>query len=182
LSTAAAASPAPTHNQLGDDAVIAVNLGKIRDSKIKVDAAGNNHRSVLKHAEAKGINLKAAARALSIVKNGDADEWLKETGDITRYLKILRHGVTDNQLNMEFESTLAPIEEKAALDGRAAGLDTSPDAIEEINPHALNTRAGQAWLHAFRQGRTERDIILSMKDDVGGSDDGADTSEEDEED
>ncbi|NPU23980.1 hypothetical protein [Bradyrhizobium denitrificans] len=180
---AAAASPAPTHNQLGDDAVIAVNLGKIRDAKIKVDAAGNNLRTVEKNAEGKGINLKAAKRALAIVKSGEADEWLEETSATTRYLKILRHGVTDNQLDLAFESTLAPIEEKAALDGRAMGLDTSSDAIEEKNPHALNTRAGQAWLTAFRQGRRERDIILSMKDDIGEDDEANGSADEgDEED
>ncbi|WP_315792320.1 MULTISPECIES: hypothetical protein [unclassified Bradyrhizobium] len=183
MSAAPAAAPAPGHNtQIGDDAVIAVNLGKIRDAKVKVDAAGNNFRSVTKHAEGKGVNLKAATRALAIVKSGDVDAWLKETGDITRYLKILRHGVNDNQIHMEFESTLAPIEEKAALDGRAIGLDTAEDAIEEKNPHALNTRAGQAWLHAFRQGRSERDLILSMRDDVGGDDEAGTDNEDGEED
>ena len=156
--------PAPSTNLPGDDAVIAVNLGKIRDAKTKVDAAGNHLRTIQKHAEGKGVNLKAAARALAIVKSGDAEDWLAETSAVTRYLKILRHGVNDNQLDLEFESTLAPIEEKAQLDGRASGLDTSETATEEMNPHALNTRAGQAWLTAFRQGRTERDIILSMKE------------------
>ncbi len=181
MTTAAAkASPPATHNQPGDDAVIAVNLGKIRDAKTKVDAAGNHLRTIEKNAEGKGINLKAAKRALAIVKSGEADDWLQETSAVTRYLKILRHGVTDNQMDLEFESTLAPIEEKAALDGRAMGLDTSPDAIEEVNPHALNTRAGQAWLAAFRQGRQERDIILSMKDDVGEGETGSTTASDDE--
>jgi hypothetical protein len=176
-------APPVKTNGPDDDAVVAVNLGKIRDAKTKVDAAGNNLRGVMKHAEGKGVNLKAAARALSIVKSGDADSWLEETSAVTRYLKILRHGVNDNQLDLSFESTLAPIEEKAALDGRACGLDTSETAVESQNPHALNTRAGQAWLTAFRQGRSERDIILSMKDDVDTGDDDAaadDDAEEDE--
>jgi hypothetical protein len=179
LNTAAAHAPPPaTHNGPGDDAVIAVNLGKIRDAKMRFDDAGNGYRSVLKHAEGKGVHLTAARKALKIVKSGDADSWLEETSAVTRYLKILRHGVTDNQMNLEFESTLAPIEEKAALDGRALGLDTAPDAIEEKNPHAINTRAGQAWLHAFRQGRSERDIVLSMKDDVDHSDDETEDDED----
>jgi hypothetical protein len=173
---AQAAPPAPTN---GEDAVIAVNLGKIRDAKGNVDSAGNNLRSIMKHAEGKGVHLKAAARALSIVKAGDADAWLEETSAITRYLKILRHGINDNQLDLEFESTLAPIEEKAGLDGRSAGLDTRSTAVEEMNPHALSTRAGQAWLTAFRQGRSERDIILSMKDDVVDEDEDAAEDDED---
>lgn len=182
MSTAAAKQQTGS-NTPDDDAVIAVNLGKIRDAKGKVDAAGNNLRSVQKHAEGKGVNLKAAAIALKIVKSGEADEWLQETSAVTRYLKILRHGVQDSQLDMSFESPLAPIEEKAGLDGRAMGLDTSPDAIEEKNPHALNTRAGQAWLKGFRQGRTERDIILSMKDDATDNDNaGSNEAEEDDED
>ena len=175
MSTAAAFKQPPATNGPDDDAVIAVNLGKIRDAKSKVDAAGNNLRGIQKHAEGKGVHLKAAARALSIVKSGEADAWLEETSAITRYLKILRHGVTDNQLNLALESTLAPIEEKAALDGRAVGLDTRETATESENPHSLNTKAGQAWLAAFRQGRSERDIILSMKD----ADEDAETDDED---
>jgi hypothetical protein len=177
--TATAPKPAAT-NGPDDDAVIAVNLSKI---KVAQETAASNHaalRAVLGHAEAKGVHLKAAKRALSIVKSGEADAWLEETSAVTRYLRILRHGINDNQLDLQFESTLAPIEEKAGLDGRALGLDVAPDATEERNPHALNTRAGQAWLAAFRQGRTERDMVLAMKDDVAADDDaGADDEDED---
>lgn len=159
-----------TSNGPDDDAVIAVNLSKIRAAQ---DAQASNMgslRNILKHAEGKGVHLKAAKRAIAIVKAGDADSWLEETSAITRYLRIMRHGINDNQLDLQFESTLAPIEEKAQLDGRAAGLDGQS---EEINPHALNTRAGQAWLAAFRQGKSERDLVLSMKDDVATDDDDA---------
>jgi hypothetical protein len=181
LSTAAAIqkSVPPTHNQSpGDDAVIAVNLNKIRDAKTRVDAAGNDYRSILGHAEGKGVNLKAANKALALVKSGNVDDWLAETSAVTRYLKILRHGVTDSQLDLDLESNLAPLEEKAALDGRAAGFDTAPTSTEGDNPHALSTVAGQAWLAAFRQARVERDIVLSMKAD----DDAADAGAEDDED
>lgn len=181
MSPAAAAQSQPAGNVTNgpdDDAVVAVNLGKIRDAKMRVDAAGNELRSVTKHAEGKGVHLKAAARALKIVKAGDADSWLEETSAITRYLKILRHGVTENQLSLELESTLAPIEEKAGLDGRACGLDTADTATEGSIPHDLSTRAGQSWLAAFRQGRTERDIILSMRDDVDTDDEDLDGEED----
>src|ERR1700736_884926 len=155
-------TPPASTNGPDDDAVIAVNLSKIRSAQ---DAQASNMgslRNVLKHAEGKGVHLKAAKRAIAIVKAGDADAWLEETSAITRYLRIMRHGITDGQMSLEFESKLAPLEEKAGLDGRAAGL---AGEAEEVNPHAINTRAGQAWVAAFRQGRSERDLVLSMKDD-----------------
>ena len=150
-------------NQPDDEAVIAVNLSKIR---VAQDEAASHHgslRNVLKHAEGKGVHLKAAKRALAIVKSGYADAWLEETRETTRYLRILRHGIQEAQISMfEFEPSLAPIDEKAALDGRAAGLS---EEGEHTNPHDLSTLAGQAWLKAYRQGLAEREIVLSMKDD-----------------
>jgi hypothetical protein len=158
-------------NTPDDEAVIAVNLSKIRTAQ---DNAASHHgtlRNILKHAEGKGVHLKAAKRALSIVKSGDADAWLEETRETTRYLRILRHGITENQLKLDFGTTLEPMDEKAANDGRIAGLDM--EAEESSNPHDLNTPSGQAWIAAFRQGRSERDIILSMMeaDDDEGEDD-----------
>lgn len=152
----------PISNQPDDEAVIAVNLSKIRTAQ---DNAASHHgtlRNVMKHAEGKGVHLKAAKRALSIIKAGDADAWLEETRETTRYLRILRHGITENQLRLDFGTTLEPMDEKAANDGRIAGLDMEAD--ESSNPHDLNTPNGQAWLAAFRQGRSERDIILSMQE------------------
>lgn len=156
----AAQQQASIPNVPDDDAVIAVNLSKIR---VAMDSAASGHgslRNVLAHAEGKGVHLKAAKRALKIVKAGDADAWLEETRETTRYLRILRHGITESQLKLEFGTTLEPMDERAAMDGRAAGLDM--EAQEENNPHDLNTPNGQAWIAAFRQGRSERDIILSM--------------------
>lgn len=161
--TQAALKQEAISNQPDDEAVIAVNLSKIR---VAQDEAASHHgslRNVLKHAEGKGVHLKAAKRALSIVKSGDADAWLEETRETTRYLRILRHGIQEAQISMfEYEPSLAPLDEKAGLDGRAIGLDGGE---ESANPHALNTGAGQAWLTAYRQGLFERELVLSMKDD-----------------
>lgn len=149
-------------NEPNDEAVIAVNLSKIRAAQESAASHHGSLRNVLKHAEGKGVHLKAAKRALSIVKSGDADAWLEETRETTRYLKILRHGIQESQLELTFEPSLAPLDEKAGLDGRAHGLDGGE---ESANPHALNTQAGQAWLAAYRQGLFERELVLSMKDD-----------------
>jgi len=165
-----------TQNTPDDEAVIAVNLSKIRTAQ---DNAASHHgslRSVLKHAEGKGVHLKAAKRALSIVKAGDADAWLEETRETTRYLRILRHGITENQLKLDFGTTLEPMDEKAANDGRLAGLDM--EAGESSNPHDLNTASGQEWLKAFRDGREQRDIILSMQDAEDDEDEDHDQEQE----
>ena len=165
----AARQPEPTlTNQPDDDAVVAVNLSKIKAAQEAALSGHGSLRSVLAHAEGKGIHLKAAKRALSIVKSGDADAWLEETRETTRYLRILRHGIQEAQISMfEYEPSLAPIDEKAALDGRAAGLS---DDGEGTNPHDLSTVAGQAWIKAYRQGLAEREIVLSMKDDEADED------------
>ena len=160
-------SPPATHNQgPAEDSVIAVNLHKIRFAKDSVKVATEYFKEVQDHASGKGLHIKAAKKALSIIESGDVDAWLAETSKITTYLRILRHGVRDGQLSLDFESTLAPIDEKAELDGRNVGLDISPSATESENPHDLSTAAGQVWIRGFRNGRTERDIILSMKDDA----------------
>lgn len=163
-------------NTPDNEAVIAVNLSKIRTAQ---ETAASHHgalRNVMKHAEGKGVHLKAAKRALSIIKAGDPDTWLEETAEITRYLRIMRHGVTSNQLNLDFGTTLEPLDDKAKLDGRAAGLDMA--ATEHDNPHGLDTKPGQAWLDAFRQGRSERDIILSMAESEPEPDDETDADDE----
>jgi hypothetical protein len=164
LNTAVAEKPkSAATNGPDDDAVIAVNLSKIRTAKDAQSSSVGSLRNIMKHAEAKGVHLKAAKRAIQIVKSGDVDAWLEETSTITRYLRIMRHGINDGQLKLDLESTLAPIEEKAALDGRAAGLSGEP---ESDNPHHGNTKAGMAWLAAYRQGLSERELVLSMKNDV----------------
>jgi hypothetical protein len=181
LTPATAAKSIPNEPAIDTDAIIAVNLSRMKVAQERYASENGSLRSTFAKAEQQGVHLKAAKRALQIVKAGDVDAWLTETSKVTTYLKILRHGVTENQLSLDLESTLAPIEEKAGLDGRSMGLDTAEDATEHRNPHDLSTRAGQAWLSAFRQGRTERDIILSMKDDEPEDDiDSRDDAEDDE--
>jgi len=175
----AAVQEKPT-NGPDEEAVITVNLGKIQAAKMAHDAAGNEFRSVLKHAEGKGVHIRAAKIALKIVASGDPDAWLEETGLVSSYLRMLRHGITDTQLMLEFEEPLAPIDEKAGLDGLASGRLGFNQ--EGMNPHALNTKAGQAWLAAFRQGRAEYELIMSMKDDPEDEDDIDSRDDEDDED
>ena len=156
MSQAIAMQVTPATNGPDDDAIVAVNLTRMRDAQERYASENGSLRSTFAKAEQQGVHLKAAKRALAIVKAGDVDAWLTETSKVTSYLKIMRHGITENQLTLDLESTLAPIEEKAGLDGRAAGLDTAEDATEHSNPHDLSTKAGQSWLAAFRSCRKGR--------------------------
>lgn len=151
----------PVTNGPDDEAIAAVNLSRMKAAQERYNSENGIMRSIFAKAELQGMHLKAAKRAIAIVKAGDADSWLEETSAITRYLRIMRHGITENQLTLDLESTLPPIEEKAGLDGRSAGLAGD---VEASNPHDLSTKPGQSWIAAFRQGLSERELVLSMKD------------------
>lgn len=168
MAEAARQSETTLSNQPDEESVIAVNLFKIRDAIGEKKEQAEDYKATLEHAASKGVNLKAAKKALAIIAAGDASSWLIETQEITRYLRILRHGIQESQLSLSFESHLAPLDEKAALDGRAAGLagQSSSDC-----PHDPSTEAAQAWLKAYGEGLSERTLILSMgTDDEEGED------------
>jgi hypothetical protein len=160
-----------THNQFPDNApVIAVNLHKIIAAKAAADEARADLAATIKHAKDKGIHLPAAKDAIAAVRSGKVDEMIAYTKSLFLYLRILRHGVTDDQMSLDLQSALAPGEERASEDGRFAGM-SGDEVTETANPHALDTRQGQAWLAAFRDGRTQRDTILSMADELEAEDD-----------
>lgn len=179
MSTATATAEKPTTpatNGPDQAAIDAVNLSRMKAAQEEFHSAQGSLRSIFGKAELQGIHMKAAKRALAIVKAGNVEDWLAEQGKVTSYLKILRHGVTESQLTLDLESTLAPIEERASLDGRSAGLS---GAEESTNPHHGNTKAGQAWLSAYHQGFAERELVLSMK--IENDEDGLPVMEDDEE-
>jgi hypothetical protein len=111
------------------------------------------------------VHLSAAKDAIAVVKSGKVDEAIAYTKAFYSYLRILRHGVVDDQLSLDLAPSAAPVEERAEHDGRWAGM-SGDEVRESDNPHALSTKAGQAWLAAFRQGRVDRDLILSMQGDA----------------
>lgn len=169
--------PAGDNKPPSDEAIIAVNLSRIRTAQDKYASEGGSLRSTFAKAEQQGVNLDAAKQAIKLVKSGKVDEWLEEISAITTYLRIMRHGVNDGQLKLDLESTLAPLDEKAKLDGLAAGRAGEP---ESNNPHHGNTGAGMAWLDGYRTGYREREIVLSMKDDTADNDNAHEASEDDE--
>ena len=144
MSQAIAMQVTPATNGPDEDAVVAVNLSRMKIAQERYASENGSLRSTFVKAEQQGVHVKAAKRALAIVKAGDVDAWLTETSKVTSYLKIMRHGITENQLTLDLESTLAPIDEMAGLDGRLSGFDVAEDATEHSNPHHLNTPQGQA--------------------------------------
>lgn len=153
----------PTHGQnepqIEDDAIVAVDLSRLRDAQNEFNSSSGSYRNVCKQVDAR-LHMKAAKRALQIVRAGDVDAWIEENQAVTRYLRILRHGVTAQQLEMfQSVSHLAPIDEVAGLDGLSAGRLGQG---ETENPHDLGSPSGQAWLASFRQGCAERDAVLAM--------------------
>lgn len=152
-------TPGQNEPQIEDDAIIAVDLSRLRASQDDFNSVTGELRNVCKQVGAR-LHMKAAKRALQIVRAGDVDAWIEENQAVTRYLRILRHGVTQAQLDLfQVESHLAPIDEVAGLDGLSAGrLGQS----ETDNPHDLGSASGQAWLSKFWTGRAERDAVLAM--------------------
>jgi hypothetical protein len=175
---ARAADPPKTHNQQSDnEAIIALHLGKIAKAQAAFATETGALRGAFAQAASHGLNLKAAKNALKIIKSGKVDEYLEEITATILYLKVRGHGVTDSQLSLDLGSSLAPIEEKAALEGRAAGWDE--DKGESDNPHAINTKAGQAWLKSFRDGRAQLRTLEQIKPlDPANDDDAAADDEE----
>src|SRR3990167_6137053 len=159
LATQDSADHGTNEPHIEDDAVVAVDLSRLRASQDEFNSVTGELRNVCKQVGLR-LHMKAAKRALQIVRAGDVDAWIEENQAVTRYLRILRHGVTAQQLELfQSVSHLAPIDEVAGLDGLSAGR---LGQNETDNPHDLGTAAGQVWLEKFRQGSAEREAVLAM--------------------
>lgn len=142
------------------EAIVTVHLAAMRRSQEEAASSNGEMRSTYSRAEAKGINLPAAKRALKIQKSGKAEEFVAEMTELLRYLKILGIGVQKSQLDLfETAPSLAPLDEKAYEDGLRAGR--AGDAAD--NPHAASTEAGQRWEAGYAQGAIERRLVLEME-------------------
>lgn len=158
------------------DPIVSLNLGKII---IAQDNAASKHgelRNVLKHAEGKGINLKAAKRAIALKKSGNVDEWLAETAKVVEYLFALGHGVEEQQMTFDFLLNRSmPGEEKARLFGRLAGLRGDGDGE---NPYAVGSPQHNAWIDGHNDGARER-RVAEADELIKGADADDDTGSED---
>lgn len=153
--------------------VTALNLTKMRRAKEELESANGAYRNVLKHVEAKGVDLAAAKEALAIVKSGKTDEYIAKTGKVVEYLHIFGQSIEEAQMGFEFLINGAmPGEEKARMLGRAAGLRGDGDGE---NPYGVGSDQYKAWLAGLNDGRRER-AVAESQDEAGdelisGSDD-----------
>lgn len=148
-------------NGPAEDAVIAVNLGKIQRAKAEFETANGNYRNTLKHVEAKGIHLAAAKDAISIKKSGKVDEKVEYLKALTEYLMILGSPIDKKQLDMfRVEGNSRDGLAKAKELGRYVGI--MGQGMDQ-NPYAVDSDQGQAWIVAFHEGTKERELILSME-------------------
>lgn len=144
-----------------EDAVTALNLGKLKRAKTQFESANGAYRNVLKHVESKGINIAAAKEAIAIAKSGKVDEKIAELKALFDYLKILGSAVPKAQLDMfSTEAARTPAVDKARELGRHAGIMGEGS---DQNPYDLSSAQGQAWMEAWHGGGKERSLILSME-------------------
>jgi ribosome modulation factor len=148
-------------NGPSEDAVIAVNLGKMKRAKAEFETANGNYRNTLKHVESKGVHLAAAKDAIAIQKSGKVEEKLEYLKALFQYLKILGQPFTKDQLDLfAVEAPRTPSIEKAKEHGRYVGI--MGQGMDQ-NPYAIDSDQGQAWIAAFHDGTKEREMILSME-------------------
>lgn len=169
-------------NTPSEDGVIATQLGKVMRAKAEFETANGAYRNVLKHVEAKGIDLAAAKDAIAIKKSGKTEDKLAYLTALFHYLQILGVPFTKAQLDLfKVEAPRTPGVEKAKAHGLNAGrlgLGLSE------NPYAVESDQGQAWIASFYEGDKERQLILSMESDdelISGGEDTGDGETDDEE-
>lgn len=160
-------------NEPDQAAIDAVNLSRIRAAQDAYASGNGSLRSVFARAEAQNLHLPAAKRALKVIKADKVDEMIEEFERTIFYLKLLGKPVHKEQFDLfETITQSAPEDEKAGNEGLAAGRGGYE---ENQNPYDPSSSKGQAWLAKFRDGKAERNLVMSMPEPEGdGGEDGDD--------
>lgn len=146
---------------IDDRAVIAANLAKVMRADADLQEAKNDHQSVIKHAEGKGIHLGAAKRALKIKRSGKVEKVIEELSALFLYLRILNLPIEKKQLEMfDAFDEATPIKEKAYEQGLYAGR---MGLGEGENPYSATSHQGQSFIKGLNVGSNERRIVLEME-------------------
>jgi hypothetical protein len=162
-------------NEPGQPALDAVNLVRIRNAKkIHDDAVKDNNsqknklRTVYASTALQNLDNEAAGIALKLVEEGDEaiEKYCKTVRNVGIYVGYLGKVLSPAQYDLFGMAGTGPLpeDERAKIEGRAAGfkLDVEPGSKDSDNPYEIGSIKGQAWLSAFNNSRSERDIILSM--------------------
>ena len=157
--------PGKLHNGPEDRAISAVQLGKMARARDRLASETGSYRNVIKHVEAKGLHIKAAKRALAIKSSIDRDEMMLELRMTILYAEILGFGTPKEQIDLfSYVDKRTPAVEIATINGRMAALRGEG---EGVIPYAVESKQGQAWLDAFRNGMDERRRIEEMDSAIG---------------
>ncbi len=173
-------------NEHPQASIDAFNLALIRFAQDSVNKKQGELRTAYSTSQLRGTDPDAAKIALKLKKGGREaiDAYFQQIRKVGEYLGALGAVLEPIQYEM-FGPKVGPIpeDERAKLEGRAAGMDLDPEMIEQKNPYDPGTIKGQCWLSSFRQARTERDSIMAMQppaDPKGSASANADDDEEDE--
>lgn len=137
-----------------EDQRVLFELGLLRSEKAKKASADGSYRSALSRLEANGLNRKAAKDSIKIAESGETADTLEYLNHLTRYLRLLRVPIQRDQIDMfETAPEAQPIEERAFEDGLATGVLGDG---QDKNPHALESKAGKAWVEGWHEGTAFR--------------------------
>lgn len=153
-------------NEHSQASIDSVSLALIRDAKRIKDKKQGELRSAYKTADLRGLDTDAAKVAIKLVEDGSEaiERFFAEFRQVGIYVGLLGKTLSPAQYEM-FGPKIGPLpeDERAKLEGRAAGFDLDPDVDESKNPYEIGSIKGQSWLSAFRDARSERDAILQMQ-------------------
>lgn len=172
-------------NKPSQEAFDAFQLHKLICANGDFQEAKNEHQSLVKSVESKGINLKAANAAIKIKKSGKSEDVVAYLVALSSYLKILGYPITDKQMDMfASQSDMMPSTDAAFERGLYSGRMGEGDSS---NPYAVGSEQSNRFLDGVRQGADDRRSVLEleMSDDAdelisgGGSDEDDDDSASD---
>jgi hypothetical protein len=170
-----AAAAQEKSNEPTQSALDAFNLSRLRNAQNEAKSsneANNKVKNKLRGAFAitamQGMNNEAAKLALQLVEGGDEsiDEFCEKVRKAGAYVGLLGKTLSPRQFELFGMAGVGPTpeDERAAIEGRAAGfkMDEEAGSKETDNPYDVGSIKGQKWLSSFRQARSERDAILAM--------------------
>jgi hypothetical protein len=170
----------PIPNEHSQKSIDAVSIALIREAKRVKDKKQGELRAAYKTADLRGLDTEAAKTAIKLFEGGSEaiDLFFNEFKKVGEYLGLMGKTLAPAQYEM-FGPKVGPLpeDERAKLEGRAAGFDLDPSMSEEKNPYEPGSVKGQCWLSEFRQARSERDSIMAMPQPRAEDDDEASDEE-----
>ena len=153
-------------NEHPQTSIDSVSIAMIREAKRVKDKKQGELRAAYTTADLRGLDTEAAKVAIKLVEDGSEaiDAYFTQFRKVGEYVGLMGKVLAPAQYEM-FGPKVGPLpeDERAKLEGRAAGFDLDPEMDDSKNPYEIGSLKGQAWLRAFNDARQERDDIMSMK-------------------